>query len=476
MSHLKFLFVTFFVFAGFDYNYGQLELYFTAKYRSNHYPLDSIIIENINTGSRIIKYYPDTMLQLVITGSGDIRKQGGSELKLCQNYPNPFKDRTDFNIYMPRADLLTIHVYNIQGKELLQFEKNMPAGCHSFTFTGPNETIYFLTAGTRNYSKSIRMIQAGGSIRPSGLHLYYQGFVPGNDEDADPNGTLKNNNSDPEYHQGDLLRLTGFITNDTGAVVSDTIIHSPTVSKTYTFQFEKTNRIVILMYHELVNNEPGNEYERNVTDFENDLVYLRNNYQIFSMEDLLMIDTGALQLNSDAVIITFDDGYHSDHSMAFPLLAGYDLPATFFIVAEWVDSIDYMIWPEVYQLSQYVNGEGKRLFNVSSHTSSHPYLEKSAQYFDDHQDYLNFLYTELADSKNWIVDITGRPDIFLSLPFGDGAYNADIIQTAKYCGYLGIRTSEYSSFTADEMDLFALPAIPVLDDTTIDIIETYFNY
>jgi hypothetical protein len=44
-------------------------------------------------------------------------------------------------------------------------------------------------------------------------------------------------------------------------------------------------------------------------------------------------------------------------------------------------------------------------------------------------DYLNFLYTELNDSKNWIVDITGQPDLFLSLPFGDGAYNEDIINT-----------------------------------------------
>jgi hypothetical protein len=113
---------------------------------------------------------------------------------------------------------------------------------------------------------------------------------------------------------------------------------------------------------------------------------------------------------------------------------------------------------------------------MGSHTSSHPFLEQSAQYFSTHEEYLNFLNTELNDSKTWIVDITGQPDIFLALPYGDGANNEDIINAAIENGYSGIRTSVWNSFTIEEMNLFALPGIPILSGSSIDIIENYLNY
>ena len=112
---------------------------------------------------------------------------------------------------------------------------------------------------------------------------------------------------------------------------------------------------------------------------------------------------------------------------------------------------------------------------MASHTSSHPYLEQSAQYFGTHEEYLAFLRTELNDSKNWIVDVTGQTEIFLSLPYGDGANNQDIINIAMESGYSGIRTSMWNSFNIEEMNLFALPSIPILYDSSINIIENYFN-
>jgi hypothetical protein len=62
------------------------------------------------------------------------------------------------------------------------------------------------------------------------------------------------------------------------------------------------------------------------------------------------------------------------------------------------------------------------------------------------------------------------------LPFGDGAYNSDIIQAAVSNGYAGIRTSVWKSFSIGEMNIFALPSIPVLSDTPIELIGEYFDY
>ena len=151
------------------------------------------------------------------------------------------------------------------------------------------------------------------------------------------------------------------------------------------------------------------------------------------------------------------------------------MPATFFLVTEWMETPDFMTWPEVWLMSEYIDSDGKRPFKMASHTSSHPYLEKSSQYFSTHEDYMNFLNTELADSKTWITDITGQSNIFLSLPYGDGANNQDIITKAIETGYKGIRTSVWDSFSPYNFNLYSLPSIPVLSGTHINIIENYLN-
>ncbi len=147
--------------AGLHCGYGQLELSFTAKYQGKYYPLDSILIENINTGSKIIKYYPDTLLQLIITNLDDLDKPNEPGFSLNQNYPNPFEDKTNFDIYLPQDDKLRINIYNILGKVILSYDRNMPAGNHSFTFTGSEEKIYLLSVKTSNYSADIKIVEYG---------------------------------------------------------------------------------------------------------------------------------------------------------------------------------------------------------------------------------------------------------------------------------------------------------------------------
>ena len=287
-------------------------------------------------------------------------------------------------------------------------------------------------------------------------------------------GTLKSSLNEFEYNPGDSLMFIGYMTNDTNTVISDTIIERPDQSKTITFLFEKKHRVLLILYHVITDSIPGNEYERNTTDFDNDLRYMiGTDYQLLSINDLLLVQSGSMKLYSDGIIITFDDGDTSNYTKAFPLLSEYNIPATFFLVPEWIGDSSFMTWPEVYQMSQYVNAEGVNSFIMGSHTSSHPYLEQSAQYFTDHQDYLDFLYTELEDSRVWIVDITGQENIFLSLPYGDGAYNTDIINTAISCGYKGIRTSLYDSFTIDSMNIYALPCVSILSNYSIHIIEEF---
>lgn len=461
--------------SGLTCGYGQTKLTFTAKYEGSYYPLDSIVIENINSGSKIVRHYPDTILNLLVTRTDNIDYPGDEAFQLFQNYPNPFSGKTDFEIYIAHGDHVSINIYNISGRLILNFERNLDAGNHHFGFTGSGEKFYIVSARSGKYSASIKMINAG-TINSSKPELAYMDYDPGFAGQKvfkkDPSKSIVD---EFVYNTGDSIKFTGFITRSVKVILSDTITDQPADNQTYTFQFKKINRIAILIYHDLVDNVPQNEYERNLADFENDLIYLRNNYQVLSMEDLILIKSGNLKLNTDGVIITFDDGYGSVYTKAFPVLSYYNMPATFFLVAEWVETQNYMTWADVWLMSEYLNSDNKNIFTMGSHTSSHPYLEQSDQYFGTHQEYLDFLNIELGDSKIWITDITGQTDIFLALPFGDGAYNEDIIQTARNNGYKGIRTSIWNSFTVDEMNLFALPGIPILSESAIRGIEDYFD-
>jgi len=463
ISLLTFVLIT----AGATCGYSQSKLVFTGTYEGTFHRFDSLLIENLNTGSKLVKHYPDTVLKLIITGIDEL--PDNAEFSLSQNYPNPYYDKTQFNIYLPEDDNLNINIFNTSGKAILNYEKYLPSGNHSFIFTGNGEKMYLLSAKTSIYSSAIKMLNCSGLIN-SVVNLEYNGNLSNVK-------SLKKGKGEFEYNTGDKLVFTGYMTDGAGLIVSDTLTDSPTESTIYTFMFEKIKRIVILMYHKITDNVPVNEYERNSTDFENDLIYLKeHNYQILSMEDLLLLKSGDLELTSDGIIITFDDGYESNYTIAFPLLTKFKMPATFFLVTEWMGTEDFTTWSEVWLMSQYLNSEGQNIFKMASHTNSHPFLERSAQHFSTHEDYLKFLNTELRDSKTWITNITGQTGIFLSLPYGDGANNNDIINTAKENGYSGIRTSVWDSFAVDKMNLFSLPSIPVLSGTSINIIENYLRY
>jgi peptidoglycan/xylan/chitin deacetylase (PgdA/CDA1 family) len=452
--------------AGVNSGFSQSKLVFTGTYEGNYHRFDSLLIEDLNTGSKIVKYYPDTILKLLITGD---ELPVDDACSLSQNYPNPYEDETHFSVFLSDADKVSLDIFSISGKVVLNYERNLPPGRHTFTFKGGEEKIYLLSLRTSTCSSAIKMIN-GATFSHSPPDLEYNGIMHYDQRSQKSKSSF-------EFNTGDNLVYTGYMTDGTGLAVSDTITDTPVESTTYTFRFEKINRIVILMYHKITDSVPLDEYERNTADFESDLIYLRDhNYRILSMDDLLLLRSGELKLTSDAIIITFDDGYESNYSIAFPLLTSYSMPATFFLVTEWIETPDFMTWAEAWAMSQYLDGDGKSQFKMASHTSSHPYLEQSAQNFATHGEYLNFLHTELNDSRNWIVDITGQTSIFLSLPYGDGANNQDIINTAKETGYSGIRTSVWNSFTIGKMNLFSLPAIPILSYSSIDMIENYFNY
>ncbi len=248
-------------------------------------------------------------------------------------------------------------------------------------------------------------------------------------------------------------------------------------------------RVLILMYHHLINTGTPGEYDRTVKNFRSDMTYLKNqNIAVISFDDLLAIQAGTMEAPTRRLaIISFDDGYMSMYKLAYPILKEYGYKATFFLITSIVahpadnpgpDGKPFFLrWKEVAEMSEYRDPKtGAQLFTMGSHTVDHPFLQDRASSFATRTEYLQWLNKELNQSKNAIVNHVIQGAMILALPYGNGYGNADIIATAKRYGYKGIRSSEYGSFTASEANDFALKSLPILGDTKLAEIGAAFTY
>jgi len=152
--------------------FGQkptMELTFTAENNGQYVPLDSILIENLTQGGDTTLYAPDTVLVIdYVTSIGDNEAIGENTLAVSQNYPNPFKGKTEVNLYLPEKEHIKITVQDLLGRELAQYENTLNRGNHSFAFYSGNEKYYLLTVTGKQSSKTIKMLNANGNTTYGG--------------------------------------------------------------------------------------------------------------------------------------------------------------------------------------------------------------------------------------------------------------------------------------------------------------------
>ncbi len=126
-----------------------------------------------------------------------------------------------------------------------------------------------------------------------------------------------------------------------------------------------------------------------------------------------------------ALAATFDDGFQSDYSLAFPRLLNAHSSATFFITTEWVGRQDRVTWAQLAEM-------GHSGMTIGSHTHTHPYLATLS---------VDAVREELVRSKGLIEHATGTEVTVLSLPEGSGS--ARVLELALEAGYRRVCTSEW---------------------------------
>ena len=116
----------------------------------------------------------------------------------------------------------------------------------------------------------------------------------------------------------------------------------------------KKNADVILMFHNVLEktNLALNMRNIGVADFERILKYLKRNYQVVTLNEILEAPgTG------QRIAITFDDGLVNNLHHALPVLEKHQLPATFFVTTSWLAGRS-SLWPdELSRLLQHQKGD-----------------------------------------------------------------------------------------------------------------------
>ena len=217
-----------------------MELTFTAENNGQYVPLDSILIENLTQGGDTTLYAPDTVLVLdYVTSIGDNEAIGENTFSVSQNYPNPFKEKTEVHLYLPEKEYIKITVRDIVGRELAQYKNTLNRGSHSFAFYSGNEKYYLLTVTGKQTSQTIKMLNANSTTTYGGkckiVYNKYEdkkiGFKSQHLRRVAPALAEKDINNFI-FNLGDELLLVGY--SDLG---ESGMIATPSANQTYTFQF-----------------------------------------------------------------------------------------------------------------------------------------------------------------------------------------------------------------------------------------------
>jgi peptidoglycan/xylan/chitin deacetylase (PgdA/CDA1 family) len=99
-------------------------------------------------------------------------------------------------------------------------------------------------------------------------------------------------------------------------------------------------RALILTYHRFSDLSAGKDLDGKTTvqAFSEQLEYLKRNYRIVRLSDLVESLSQDKTLPRSLAAITIDDGYRDAYELAYPLLRRHGLPATVYLVTEFVES------------------------------------------------------------------------------------------------------------------------------------------
>ena len=190
--------------------------------------------------------------------------------------------------------------------------------------------------------------------------------------------------------------------------------------------------IIVLMYHSITKQKSFYPYAINEKTFQQQMDFLSQYCDVISIDEMynILLDNKDFRYKRPKTVITFDDGYRNNYSIAYPVLKKFNLPFTIFLTTDFIEKENksFMSWEDIKKLQ----GEYEKV-NFGSHSVNHFNLTSL-----ENED----KYKEIVDSKKIIEDKIGKNVDYFAYP--SGGYD-------KYC--LKIVEENYKLGFKDRMNV-----------------------
>jgi peptidoglycan/xylan/chitin deacetylase (PgdA/CDA1 family) len=184
--------------------------------------------------------------------------------------------------------------------------------------------------------------------------------------------------------------------------------------------------VPILTYHNLAEQAKG-RLVLAAASFREQMQYLKTNgYRVVSLADFIEFTRLGRQLPQRAVVLTFDDGYHSFKDYAYPVLKDLGFTATLFIYTDWVGAgRGALSWNDLREMT----AAG---FDVQAHTKTHADLRRAQG--ETEAQYARRMQVELEQPQEAFSKNLGRRSQILAYPYG--RWEEGLLPKVKEYGYI----------------------------------------
>ena len=203
----------------------------------------------------------------------------------------------------------------------------------------------------------------------------------------------------------------------------------------------RKNFVLCLMYHSI--DSEKNKGGIFVDEFEEHIKWIKDK-KTFKMEELKGLD---YKLPKNSILITFDDGYKNNYTLAFPILKKYNMKATIFLNTKFIEKDEaYLNWDEIREM--YESG----LIDFQLHTHSHQltvkdievlafYDNESSPYFkrESYSLFFDGNYDEKKDAKK----LNGLPVFKLRSKISIPGYKPKKNFVEKYRSIVELQENEF---------------------------------
>jgi len=212
----------------------------------------------------------------------------------------------------------------------------------------------------------------------------------------------------------------------------------------------QADSLVILQYHHISNSTPKSTSLSPLL-FEQHLDYLyRYHFKVLPLDVVIKGLKKGEHFDDKTVVITFDDGYRSIYTTAFPLLKKYRFPFTVFINTAPLEKelAQFMNWQE---LQEFTQNRGL----IGNHSVNHPHLIKRRKP-DPNKKLIRQITREITQAQTLIESKLNHSLMAFAYPYGEFDSLSKVV--VKRLGFVGF--GQHSGAVLEQPDLQALPRFP----------------